>query len=236
MGSRHRVGSFIVESDSRMKPGLTPEQRVVARLLFGLPEAAGYALAGGSAIVALGFVERLTRDLDAFVPASPGASVGNVANLAAALEVRLRADGWEVTEVRRHPTFCRLLVVGDTGSLEVDLAVDSPPMFDLVLVDGIPVLSPEDLAARKVLAVIDRAEGRDFTDLWALAHALGRETCVSLAMSLDSGIDRLAVAESFRLIERLADDELPCEPSARSLVRRDFEAWRAALSSPSCDP
>lgn len=48
---------------------LTGLQRQVALALFGVPEAAGFALAGGSAIVSLGLVDRQTRDIDAFVAA-----------------------------------------------------------------------------------------------------------------------------------------------------------------------
>lgn len=233
MGSCRSGGPGRRTSDCCVIAGLTPEQHLVARLLFGLPEAAGYALAGGTAIVALGLVDRYTRDIDAFVPATPGASAGDVTEVVEALILRLGAAGWEVTVIRQHATFCRLLADRSGGSIEVDLAVDSPPLFDLVVVDGIPVLSPGDLAARKVLAIIDRAEGRDFTDLWALSRSLGRDTCVELAMRLDAGVARSAIADSFGALARLSDEELPCEPSLRDLVRRDFEAWRTELSGQS---
>lgn len=49
--------------------GLANLQQEVARILFGLPESAGFAMAGGSALVALGVIDRPTRDLDAFVAA-----------------------------------------------------------------------------------------------------------------------------------------------------------------------
>jgi hypothetical protein len=42
------------------------------------------------------------------------------------------------------------------------VAVTDPRIESL---DGLPVLTPLDLAARKVLAVIYRLEGRDYTDL-----------------------------------------------------------------------
>ena len=40
-------------------------------------------------------------------------------------------------------------------------------MFPLQQVDGFPALTAEDLAVRKILAILDRTEGRDYTDLWA---------------------------------------------------------------------
>jgi hypothetical protein len=36
--------------------------------------------------------------------------------------------------------------------------------------------SPLDLAARKVLAIVDRIEARDYTDLHALAALVGQST------------------------------------------------------------
>ena len=64
--------------------GLSAEQRDLARLLFSLPEAAGYALAGGAALVALQLVDRATRDLDVFIGARSGADPGSVETLASA--------------------------------------------------------------------------------------------------------------------------------------------------------
>ncbi len=154
--------------------GLTDSQQEVARILFGLPESTGFALAGGSALVALGVIDRPTRDLDAFVAARAGDPPGDVGPLAATFSATLTGAGWDVEAVRQHQTFVRLVASRDDDSIEVDLAVDSPPIFPVEVVNGIPTLAPQDLAARKVLAVLDRAEGRDFTDLWTLAREHGQ--------------------------------------------------------------
>ncbi|MBX3287512.1 MAG: hypothetical protein KF703_19345, partial [Actinobacteria bacterium] len=68
--------------------------------------------------------------------------------------------GWAVKIDRELITFARFVVTRDGDAVEIDLAVDSPPLFPLEVVDGLPVLSGPDLAARKVLAILDRAEGR----------------------------------------------------------------------------
>ena len=49
--------------------GFRAGQLQIAQLLFDLPEARGFALAGGSALLALGTIDRPTRDIDAFVAA-----------------------------------------------------------------------------------------------------------------------------------------------------------------------
>lgn len=89
--------------------GLTPLQRRAARILFDLPDPVGYALAGGSAFVALGVVDRQTRDLDAFIAARSGDPPGDVRPLATSFAAALAAAGWTVEFIREHITFTRLL-------------------------------------------------------------------------------------------------------------------------------
>lgn len=48
------------------RPILTEFQQVVAQLFFSLPEADGYLLAGGAALVAHELTARPTQDLDLF--------------------------------------------------------------------------------------------------------------------------------------------------------------------------
>jgi hypothetical protein len=155
---------------------LSPVQLRLARVLFGLPEADGYALAGGAALIIRRVIIRGTRDLDAFIGARPGPDPGTVDALADAFVEALRQHGWDVRAARRHPTFCRFIVDCDGDTAEVDLAVDSPSLEAPQQVDGIPVLTPLDLAARKVLAIVDRLEARDYTDLQALAALVGQST------------------------------------------------------------
>jgi hypothetical protein len=133
--------------------------------------------------------------------------------------------------VRRHLTFVRLDVSKYGDSIEVDLAVDSPPLFPVELVGGIPTLASRDLAARKVLAVLDRAEGRDFTDLWNLARDHGKEETIAWAQQLDPGVTAGEVAAAFGQLGRLRDDELPCEPLDRVVVREWFATWSEQLRS-----
>ena len=99
--------------------GLSGGQREVALLLFGLPESEGFALAGGSALVALGVIDRPTRDIDAFFAAQAGGAPGDVGPLASALCSALADAGWTVeavsfTHLRAHETVlelvCRLLL------------------------------------------------------------------------------------------------------------------------------
>ena len=101
--------------------------------------------------------------------------------------------------------------------------MDSPPLFPIEIVDGLPLLAGEDLAARKILAIIDRAEGRDFTDLDALQQQYGQGNCINWAQQLDSGLTTTAIADAFTKIRRLTDTELPTkDPGA---TRDCFSNW-----------
>lgn len=68
---------------------ITPLQKRIAEVLIGLPEADGFALAGGGAVIVQGVVDRNTDDLDFF-----GADAAGVARLTptlrTALELQLR--------------------------------------------------------------------------------------------------------------------------------------------------
>jgi hypothetical protein len=71
---------------------LDPDQLEVAKILFALPSATGFALAGGSALLLSGAIERPTRDIDAFIAAQPGMDHGNVQPLAEELAAALTAN------------------------------------------------------------------------------------------------------------------------------------------------
>ena len=85
------------------------------------------------------------------------------------------------------------------------------------------MLAEPDLAARKVLAILDRSEGRDFTDL----EALGREQCIRWAKELDAGVTNEAIASAFAHLNRLDDSELPTATPAST--RSIYDQWRAEL-------
>lgn len=208
---------------------LLPVQRDLARLLFSLPEAAGYALAGGAALVVQQIVDRDTRDLDAFIAATPGPTPGTVDRLADAFTQAAQRAGWTVETIRRHPTFCRFILDRDDNTVELDLAVDSPLLEPPRAMDGIPVLTPVDLAARKVLAIVDRLEARDYTDLHALAHLVGQQTCIDSALMMDAGLTVSAIAAAFERIDRIADDRYPDRATDAATTRRYFRTWAHEL-------
>lgn len=78
----------------------------------------------------------------------------------------------------------RLLIHGDEDLL-VDLALDSVPgMAPTVSIVG-PTFAPEEVAGRKLVALFDRAESRDFADVYALRIRFDQVTLLSRAAEVD---------------------------------------------------
>ena len=208
---------------------LSPFQREVADVLFDLPEANGYALAGGAALILRRVITRETNDLDAFIAARPGPDPGTVDALAEAFAAAAVGREWIVETARRNATFCRYFIMSGEERTEVDLAVDSPPLAPPEAIDGLPVLTSLDLAGRKVLAIIDRLEARDYTDLHALAGIVGRHTCIEVAMSMDAGLRTSHIADAFERVATISDPRFPPGTEDPSLIKTYFLDWADTL-------
>lgn len=205
-------------------------QERVARLVASLPEADGFALAGGAALVVGGVVDRTTRDLDFFGP-----SADDVEQLAAAVERALSLVGLQVRRERQGRGFVRFVVIDDAASTELDLAADArirpvePGPFG-------PMLALEELAADKLLALFDRAQARDFVDVAALINRFGLERMCQLAGEKDRGFSRVVLAEMLGSFGRFSADELDVDEPTRQELVRSVESWRGQLTEQSTRP
>jgi hypothetical protein len=206
---------------------LTPFQIEVSSAFFDLPESRGFLLAGGAALVAQHLITRPTRDLDFFTSLTE--AVPAAADAFRALAGR---RGWQVTTIREASSFVRLHVHHGADEVLVDLAVDAAPGLPPGMTVAGPTLDPVELAARKLIALFDRAEPRDFADVYVLAKRYGRDELLAQATRVDSGITTEALAEMLDTLGRLSDDDVPLEPDAIDDVRRFFATWASDLRSP----
>jgi predicted nucleotidyltransferase component of viral defense system len=155
------MGGMAVEEPPTPSRVLTPHQKRVASIIGSSIGDLDFALAGGAALISKDMVDRRTQDLDFFGPSE--AALGRL--LPAVLE-NLAADGFGVEVRQQSATFIRMSVQTAEEETEVDLAVDAR-LFPAESGELSPVLSSEELAVDKVLAVFGRAEARDFVDLAA---------------------------------------------------------------------
>ena len=203
---------------------LTAFQVSIAALFFSLPASEGFLLAGGAALAAQHLTSRPTHDLDLFTRA--GAS--SVPDARDAFEAAARDRGWTVERLRDAETFCRLVVHGDDDLL-VDLALDSPPTMPPSASLAGPTFGLEELAGRKVVALFDRAEARDFADVFALAQRFSKDLLIRRAAEVDAGFDLTVLATMMGFLSRFRDDEIPVAAERVDDVRSFFGRWQEEL-------
>ena len=198
---------------------ITRFQEEVARAFFALPEADSFLLAGGLALAAHGLTTRPTEDLDAFT-----SRAGDVAKAFDAFVHAANERRWSVEAVQASETFVRLRVSGH-DLLIVDLALDSPPGMPPTMSILGPTFAPEELAARKLLALFDRAMPRDFVDVFHLARRWDREDLMALAATIDSGFETSAFATALRQLDRYRDSDVPIDADDVTELRSYFRVW-----------
>ena len=200
---------------------LSPLQERIARIIAGLSEAEDFALAGGGALIVRGDIDRRTRDLDFF-----GLSAAAVDRLVPVAEQALRDADLQVKRVQEGPGFARFVIEDEDDRTELDLASDAR-LFPADRGPGFQILSAEELAADKLLAVFGRAEARDFVDLEALEDRFGLDRLFELAGEKDRGFEPTVFAEMMDRFGRLGRAEFQLDDVQYEELSRLVEAWRA---------
>lgn len=181
-----------------MANSLTAAQKRVAGVLATAVAGDGFAMAGGSALNALGISTRVSEDIDAF-----SATCADVSIAASKAEAAFVEQGWEVRTDRTGPAFCRLIV--STGrrrrtEVVVELGQDAIEWGIQETSVG-PTLSVRELAANKMLAAFGRIKPRDLCDLMVLAEHVAVADMMRDAETKDAGF---AVEVLVEMVERTA--------------------------------
>lgn len=206
--------------------GPTAFQIEVARLFFSLPASKGFLIAGGGALLATGLTSRPTQDLDFF------GEMGQV-NISEARKQFLRAATnrhWKCKVIQSDELFVRMHVKG-TEEVLVDIAIDVAARFPSQISVLGPTFNHEELAGRKMLALFDRAEARDFADVFALAKHFSKELLLLRASELEVSLETEVLAAMMRSLSRFSDDELPIDQSSTDELRNFFAVWANELDS-----
>lgn len=204
---------------------MDPFHERLARLALAASADYGFCLAGGYAVQAHGFVDRISKDVDLFTTM---AAAADFPTAQAAVVAALRADGLDVEVEREGATFARLAVSdpvsGEASTLE--LGVDWRAFPPVQLAIG-PVLHPVDAAANKLCALFGRAAVRDYIDVHGVLDD-GRYTgpeLLAMAAEHDPGFDPSMFTEALRAVIRLP----PSAFEPYKLTAEQFEALRVRL-------
>jgi predicted nucleotidyltransferase component of viral defense system len=190
----------------------------------------GFALAGGHAVNAHGFLIRPSADVDLFTSLDE-----DLAAPTADVVATYRASGLDVRVEHESRYYVRLTVADPESGKEskVELVADIRLMEPVLMAIG-PVLHPDDVAAGKVEALFTRAEVRDFIDVDALLRSgrYSRERLLELAGLRDAGFDRSVFADMLRGIERFPDLEFArydVTAERTKQIRAAMNDWRGQL-------
>jgi hypothetical protein len=197
---------------------LTPAQIRLLRASAEIePVRANFVLTGGTALSAYFLKHRLSEDLDLFTQTPHAVPLAR-----RALQEQLPAHGFDVRTVRDFPSFAELSITGYEETLKVDLAEDTPFRLEPPTrgaACGLALDSLTDIAANKVAALFDRAQPKDFVDVYFLAQdRASLEELVETARRKHLGMDDYFLAMAFarirdvgvlpRMVRPLTIDEL----------------------------
>jgi predicted nucleotidyltransferase component of viral defense system len=185
--------------------------RQLAAIALGAAGRYGFALAGGNALIAHGVVNRFTADVDLFTDQEAG-----VAAAAEAVEAALTAAGFEAERRDTSGGLEELFEGMGEGLAEwiITAADGQQTMLQMayfdrshgpVTMDVGPVLDLEDVAAGKAIALVSRAEPRDYADLAAAMEHYTVDQLISFATRLDPGLDSRDFAEAGQRLDRMPD-------------------------------
>lgn len=98
---------------------------------------------------------------------------------------------------------------------------------------SVPRSDAKKLAGRKVIALFDRAEARDFADVYVLAQRYDTELLLRRAAEIDGGFDRGVFASMLGSLDRFTDSDIPVASDSVTELRTFFRRWATQLRRPS---
>jgi predicted nucleotidyltransferase component of viral defense system len=183
---------------------LTPLQR---NLLAAIGRSAlrdDFFLTGGTALAVFYLQHRYSLDLD-FFTANPAALV----QVPVVMQGIAASLGAEVTFTRTLGSFLECFVHVPGGErLELDFVQDSPYRLEPTRYHaelGIQIDNPIDIACNKLSALFDRAEPKDFVDVYFVTREMMPfEQLVALTRKKHVGLDDYWLAVALARVEQVA--------------------------------
>jgi hypothetical protein len=211
--------------------------RQVAAIALGAARRHGFALGGGTALIAHGVIDRPTEDVDLFTDED-----GGVTSAAGAVEAALQAAGFAAERQDKAAGLADIFEgMGDGLAEWIVTAPGGRQMmlqlayFDRdrrpVIMDVGPVLDLEDVVGSKVCALASRVEPRDYVDTAAALDRYTVDQLIAFAKRLDPGLTDRDFADAGGQLDRMPDGVFArygLGAAAVAGLRERFAAWPRA--------
>jgi predicted nucleotidyltransferase component of viral defense system len=215
---------------------LTPLQRRLLQAIGDTPLREAFFLTGGTALAALYLHHRLSVDLGLFTE-DPAA----VAQVPPAMQEIAAQRGLDLLFTRTLGTFLQALVTSPDGErVAFDFAQDSPYRLEPTRLDpelGLMVDNPTDIACNKLSALFDRAEPKDFVDVYfVVQELLPFERLVTLARRKHVGMDDYWLAVALAQVEEVQILPRMIKPLSLAALKDFFLARSRELMARADEP
>lgn len=182
---------------------LTPLQRNLLVRIGQSPLNSSFYLTGGTALAAFYLYHRYSIDLDFFTP-DPTA----VVRVPPLMQEMARQLGVEVKFTRTLDTFLECFLQAPDGErVELDFAQDSPYRLEPTRLDDTLQVNLDnltDIACNKLSALFDRAEPKDFVDVYFICQeVMPFAHLVELARQKHLGLDDYWLAVALQRVENV---------------------------------
>ena len=194
-------------------PPIDPFHEKVVRVALKVADRHGFVLGGGLALILHGALQRPTEDIDLFGPES-----ASVTTAAVAVREALQASGVRVQELPADTDLGEVIdgmdyfmaelvafpTLGDEGAVRISLGHLDQAHTPVALDIG-PVMAMEDLIAWKVVALVSRAEVRDFVDVAVFLADHHVDSLLALARRVDPALEDEDVAQAGARLDETPD-------------------------------
>ncbi len=208
--------------------------REVAAVALGAARRHGFALGGGTALIAHGIIDRPTEDVDLFTDREDG-----VRSAATAVEDALRAAGFETERQDKTGGLADVFAGMADGLAEWIITAPGGRQMMLqmayfdrdrrpVTMEFGPVLDLADVLGSKVCALASRVEPRDYVDTAAALERYTAGELITLARRLDPGLEDRDFADAGRQLDRMPDGlfaRYGLSPADVATLRERFTDW-----------
>jgi predicted nucleotidyltransferase component of viral defense system len=200
------------------------QQRLLDAVLPVCPEY-GLVLAGGYAMKAHGFTDRLSRDLD-FATAEDRPII----EVAEGCATAFRKAGFDVTLLEGdHYRYVRLVVIDPISEQSCEFDVMREALQQRPMVCGeLWVVALEDAIGLKMGALAGRSVPRDIIDVASVSHLYGFRALESMARLHNDEFQMSELVSRLEYIDFMDDDEFAAyglDEQRITEIRRFAQAW-----------